>query len=175
VRRRLIWNLYSYGHGMTVYAIEWVLRCASWRPLSIKRWSVRAYVFFFSSCSVILLSCLFLSLLEYDPKYTSRSDSVFLGSCNSYNSATYPMRICSVSYVCVCLYVCTYMYMRICVYIPVPVPVQWAVIRGTNKREMIHIKINWKKCDIFIDKALFLRKIRFENLSCSPYCYFYLW
>jgi len=34
-------------------------------------------------------------------------------------------------------YACTYahMYAAICVYIPVPVPVQWAVIRGTNEKE----------------------------------------
>jgi len=44
------------------------------------------------------------------------------------------------------------MYAAICVYIPVPVPVQWTVICGTNEKETIlHVKINLKKCDILYE------------------------
>jgi len=54
------------------------------------------------------------------------------------------------------------MYAAICVYIPVPVPVQWAVICGTNKKETIlHVKINLKICDILYE-TLSLRKSDLE-------------
>jgi len=54
------------------------------------------------------------------------------------------------------------MYAAICVYIPVPVPVQWAVIHGTNEKETIlHVKINLKKYDILYE-TLSLRKSDLE-------------